>query len=171
MGKWKFAGAGLVLLAAGACSSDGAGDTTFLCPNVVVLAEASSIILQGSGTGASYTAHIAEATRECRLEGGTIFLDIKLWIKGERSDDTTMAELTLPYFVTSTERDRRVIQKLRYDRLLVFVKGASHAAGSESIANIQIPIEQGKDSWNYEIVVGFQLTREQLEYNRARMAR
>lgn len=74
---------------------------------------------------------------------------------------------TYPYFVAVTRRNGKVLARETFSSEASF-RGGNVAAKSELVNRITIPRADGSISGvNFEIVVGFELTNEQLEFNRA----
>lgn len=73
-----------------------------------------------------------------------------------------------PYFVTVTRRDRNVLAKEVYPLKVSFPNGKDIVRMTEKIDGIVIPRATGTVSGtNFEVIVGFDLTPEQLAYNRS----
>jgi hypothetical protein len=73
----------------------------------------------------------------------------------------------VPFFFTIVGPDGSIRAKEVFDSPIEFQKGRRRAGVFEEIEQV---IELGKEETgaSYEIIVGFQLTREQLERNRKR---
>ena len=75
---------------------------------------------------------------------------------------------TYTYFVSATRRDRNVLAKEDYSVNVKFPKGASVVRRTEKVDGIIIPRATGTVSGtNFEIITGFELTPDQLAYNRS----
>ena len=84
--------------------------------------------------------------------------------KGEAA---TSERHAYPYFVAVTRRNGKVLAK-EYFTVEAEFKGGKLAGKTESFSRIEIPrLDESIAGSNFEIVVGFDLTPEQLEFNRA----
>ena len=74
---------------------------------------------------------------------------------------------TYNYWVAVTRRDVTVLAKKPYSIKVEFPKGAQRMAVTETIERIVIPRANADTSGaNFEILAGFDLTKEQIEFNR-----
>jgi hypothetical protein len=98
--------------------------------------------------------------------------------KGETADSTadvtfiatraqagTDASYKVPYFVAVTQADRVVTKQVR-SLIVSFPAGQTSVSIDESIADIHLKTDRDKKPYDYQILVGLQLTKEQLDYNR-----
>ena len=85
--------------------------------------------------------------------------------KGPKAQGSSRA---YPVFVTVTRRDRTVLAKERFDVNVTFPPGMDTVRMTEKIPGIVIPRANDTVSGtNFEVVVGFDLTPEQVAYNRS----
>jgi hypothetical protein len=74
---------------------------------------------------------------------------------------------TYNYWVAVTRRDVTVLAKKPYSIKVQFPKGAERMAVTETIEQIVIPRANPNTSGaNFEVLAGFDLTKEQIEFNR-----
>ena len=72
------------------------------------------------------------------------------------------------YFVSVTRRDRSVLAKDISTIRVKFPKGADTVTRRETVTGIVIPrASETVSGTNFEVIVGFELTPEQLAYNRS----
>ena len=144
----------------------GGGTASLLpCPQVAVLQQAQTLasFLPGRSDVAAQitTAQITGVAGSCTLEKQQHLLEVKfqagfLASKGPASNG---APLTLPYFVAITEGDN-VIAKTDYTIALAFDGNASTAQAVSK--PIRIKLSSDRDSSDVQILVGFELTPDQL---------
>ena len=71
-------------------------------------------------------------------------------------------------FVTVTRRDRSVLAKERFDVNVTFPAGQDIVRITEKVPGIVIPrANETVSGTNFEVIVGFDLTPEQIAYNRS----
>lgn len=74
------------------------------------------------------------------------------------------AALSLPYFVAVVRDNSEIVAKRIYEARLDFSGGADRAGRREILRQVLPTIEQAR-RYDYEIVLGFQLTPEDVAYN------
>ncbi len=140
------------------------------CPYVSVLWDASRYVeMKGAVTSANagFTGEIQGVDAECAYEGDkpiTVKLTPRFAFgKGPKADGNTKQYI---YWVAVTRRNVAVINKERF-ALPVTFSGTDRVAVADHVDNIVIPRASDKISGsNFEILIGFELTADQLAYNR-----
>lgn len=143
------------------------------CPSVGSIYDVARYVKFADGTDELYpniefTAEVSDVRLFCRYvedEPMEVELDIDFAFgKGQSADSDSH---TYPYFVTVTRRSGKVLAKQTFDVTANF-KGNRVAGKTEAVNNIVIPrIDESISGANFEILVGFELTPEQLTFNRA----
>jgi hypothetical protein len=157
-----------VLLLAG-CTTDKAGN----CPAVTSLVEtAVATVFRQEGvadpSNILYTVEITGMTSSCDVDklADNANTNIDISFRATRAPDGAAAHYKVPYFVAITQSDRIVAKKI-YTVEFDFAPGAATASFTDSIGSAQIEVAKDKKTFDYNILVGLQLTRAQLAYNRA----
>ncbi len=142
------------------------------CPSVSVLPNADSITIFQEGPGRDlvdvlYEGVIAPVSGECLYENDDTELLVELIlrigaIKGPAARSQTQE---FPFFVAIADPDKRILNKKVLISPIEVGEGRRRGAVQEEIVQ-RIPLPTGRTGRNYTIVLGFQLTKEQLEYNR-----
>ncbi len=143
------------------------------CPSVGSIYDVARYVKFADGSdelypNIEYTAEIVDVRLFCRYvddEPMQVELDIDFAFgKGHSAGGDAH---TYPYFVSVTRRSGKVLGKQSFDVSTDF-KGDRVAAKSDSVNNIVIPrIDESISGANFEVLVGFELTPEQLAFNRA----
>jgi hypothetical protein len=156
---------GLTILALllGGCQ----GYFTGPCPAAGVLADTDRIDLADSSGRLAYQAEMLGARSTCRYTARDAFeaeLELHVAVRGLEGAG---GRAVLPYFVAVTAADRQVVR--REARTVAIELGAGRRTVERvRIEDIRITVAEGMTGADYEILVGFQLTPEQLARNRAR---
>lgn len=113
-------------------------------------------------------ARIAQTGRSCAYNGQSVTVDTALSFQSAlgpkaRSSDTPF--INYPYFVAVAEPGGRIMGKEVFGAALNFGPGQTHKTHQENLRQI-IPLPSRAQGAGYRIMVGFQLTPEQLSYNR-----
>ena len=165
-----FGATALVVLSLTGCSSDTPKVPT--CPSAAVIAPASTLTTFKPGmhddpTGELYTVGIANVKTDCTLDAdnGTTDSTLALRFTAKRAPAPEAASYRVPYFV-AVALEGKVLAKRDIWVNFGFAPGAATAVFGDEVASTVINLENGKKPYDYEIVVGLQLTHDQLEYNK-----
>ena len=137
------------------------------CPAASALVDtATDPVWQGNPASYLYFVQIVNTKRDCDIEkyskNVTSSLDIsfRAWRRPGPA-----ATYTVPIYVAITT-EGRVLNKRTYSVQFSFTPNQTLTEFSQSIDSIPLTVEQDKRAADYGILVGFQLTRAQLDYNR-----
>ncbi len=140
------------------------------CPVAFSLYEASRLVeFHGDETFANvgFTAEIDKVRSLCRYVGDQpIRADLTLDIAFGRGPAANGATATYEYFVAVTRKDIEIIEKEVFPITVTFPQGVNIVELTENVGEIIIPrANENTSGANFEIVVGFELTKEQLVFN------
>ena len=142
------------------------------CPTVGVLAGADSItVFKGKGhdlTDVVLKAEIDKAVTTCEYDTGdhTISVDIAFNGSAEMGPAATSSDMNLKGFLAITRTDGKLVNKDVYDIPISFDKGTRQMRFLKSIDGTVVPYGGSVNGSIYEMLVGFQVTKEQLDFNR-----
>jgi len=167
-------------LAAGllaACSSlsviglgEDEGEKVQLCPAASILGNAERVaqFKQGSGRDlidVMFQAEIGKLNMSCRYLKGRVVTDISFELIAERGPAARSHTGEFDYFVAISDAKGRVLAKENFHSKIAFPENRRSAGILEEIEQ-SIPLRKDEDGGGYEILVGFQLTEEQMKFNR-----
>lgn len=141
------------------------------CPSAYALADASRLVqIRGAETLANvgFTGEIIGVRSFCRYHNDEpIIADLEIDFGFGRGPAAGDSSHTYRYFVAVTRADEAVIHK-EYFQTRANFGGGDRVYQTETIDYIKIPRANEETSGaNFEIIVGFELTPEELEFNRA----
>ena len=142
------------------------------CPTVGVLAGTDRItVFNGSGrdlTDVVLTAEIDKAATTCEYDTDdhTISVDIAFNGSAEMGPAATSSDMNLKGFLAITRTDGKLVNKTVYDIPLSFDKNTRKMRFLKSIDGTVVPYGGTVNGSIYEMLVGFQVTKEQLDDNR-----
>jgi hypothetical protein len=115
-----------------------------------------------------FTGEMQGVTGLCRyLDSDPIAMSIEIDMAFGRGPASTSDRQTYRYWVAVTRRGRAPIEKAFFDVDVRFPRNQAVVSKRESIEHIVIPRANPDTSGeNFEILVGFELTPEQLQFNR-----
>jgi hypothetical protein len=161
---------GLVAVSLAGCHTD----RSAVCPTMTALVQASemSIFVPKATPDPShllYTVEIASVKGDCdvdkKLTDAKIGLEVHF--RATRAPSGAAAEYSAPYFVAVTEGTDRVLIKKNFTVRFAFAPGQAATDFSDSVAAIEVKPQGEKKPFDYQVLAGLQLTKEQLEYNRS----
>jgi hypothetical protein len=117
---------------------------------------------------ALYTAKIADVTGSCSFDkkGKTSNSDVDISFTATRASGGEAAQYTVPYFIAVTQSNR-VITREERSVTIAFESGATTASAEDKVSDIALVTDGQLKPYDYQILVGFKLTKQQLDYNRS----
>jgi hypothetical protein len=141
------------------------------CPRVVVLRDAAQAVEFRPG-GSDLTDMVARATFG-DFEGGCEYYDegvtvnLTLTLFSELGPAARSREAEFQYFVAILDPQQTVLEKEVFATTFTFPEGRNVVAVPEDVIP-RIPLDRLATGPAYNVVLGFQLSEEQLDYNRRR---
>ena len=145
------------------------------CPATAVLGDAAIVTklkpgspLQPNPANVVFTAEMAQSKLQCdyNREANKLSVDISFGIRAARGAAAQGPDPQLSFFVAIVDVDNNVISKKVFQAVPA-MGGKPQNTFTESINSFAIPLAMDKRPADYEILTGFQLTPEELAYNRA----
>ena len=142
------------------------------CPEVLVLAEAETVTLFAGGVNSTRPRDVIARGRignfsgRCEYTTSSVQMDLDLQIIAERGPALAADVVSLPYFITVLNPEEQVIGREVFD-LQVALEGQNFGVRGEELAQT-ITLPRGPQSGPfYQVIVGFQLSDAQLQFNRS----
>jgi hypothetical protein len=135
------------------------------CPHIGLLADAAKLTDFEGATSAQFQASLGGEALQCVIKDGVVHMRVKFKVAGTLQAKASTDTRKVPYFI-AVMQGSRVLAKQVYSVEIPFTGGARTVSVEERINRVDIPIEKGWASDDYEVMLGFQLTREQVAYNR-----
>jgi hypothetical protein len=161
------AGLGALFLLAG-CNQA----VVVLCPSAAILADTASETVFRPGapqdlSGVAYTAAVTDVKTDCTFDRqlGETFSTVDISFRATRAPSPDAARYSLVYFLTVNSGER-VLNKKQFTVRFDFAPGATVATADVSPDRTIVNLERGLLPTDYQLLTGFQLTPEQLAYNR-----
>ncbi|MEO1040009.1 MAG: hypothetical protein AAFX09_10720 [Pseudomonadota bacterium] len=145
------------------------------CPNALSLYDAHRLVeFPGSDEllyeNIGFTGEILNVASLCRYSGeraGPIDNEMAIRFAFGRGPAAVGDSRVYRYFITVTRRDMAVIDRFEYEIPVTFEPGQDRVVVIEEIDRLSIPrLDETTSGANFEILVGFVLTDEQIEFNR-----
>lgn len=142
------------------------------CPAAAILADASSLVAFGPAatrdtSNQLYRIAATNVITDCDADkvASTATSSIRIHFRASRLVTAPELQYTLPYFVSVTLGDQ-IIFKQMHALQFTFAAGQAVTDATDSVGSILINVAKDKKPADYEILVGLQLSKEQLDYNR-----
>lgn len=144
------------------------------CPRVSVLQDASlaTQFRPGGGrdlTDVAYEAEISQQAMGCAYERNQSAVTVTTAVRvvATRGPALQGNDVNLVYFVAVVDKEQNIVGRERFATQLTFSQGQRRAGAAEEIEQV-IPIRSGGRGFDYEVLVGFELQPDQLQFNRER---
>lgn len=159
----------IVAASLAACSTDKTGD----CPTMTGVTDASvkTVFRPGANPDPAnvlYTAEVASVTGGCDMDKKpphTTDAKLTITFRATRAASGGEAHYVVPYFVAVTE-GARILARTNYTTTLSFESGQTAATATETVESVHIDPAKDKQPYDYQILVGLQLTKAEVDYNR-----
>lgn len=145
-----------------------------MCPAANVLANTASLTVFKSGmendpSGELYTVEVTGVRLSCSFDKdeGTTDSDIEISLRAKRAPNGDTSNHTVPYYVVSVLNGTTILDKHIYATTFSFQPGAAMTQFTAEVPSSVVHLANGKRPYEYGMLVGLQLTREQLDYARA----
>lgn len=162
-----------LLLALGGCSSPTTESAIPACPRVGILSDAATMVQFQPGNGRDpsdvlFEAEMAGVVGECIYDRRrtNVTIDMKLRINGARGPADRNRTGDFTYFIAILDQTSEVVARQEFRSRLDFPPNVARVATVEELEQ-KIPLPNGKAGSDFEVLVGFKLTPDQLERNRA----
>jgi len=161
----------LVALILGACSFLDSS-TPPPCPNVSILAGSERLVLFKPGPGRDIIdilveADISNLRAACEYDDLRVDVESAFEIIAARGPKAETSRVIIVFFAAIIDPNGRVIAKETFESRVEFPQNRRRVGVREQVIQ-QIPLTKLTDGRDYQVLVGFQLTPDQLEYNQSR---
>lgn len=175
MRRWIFVG--LATLAVAGCSSTSDLPPTN-CPRITILQDGADLTRFRPDSGQDLTVMVADARIQglnARCDygrgGRTVEVNLTVGFEVERGP-AARGPVALPWFVAVTDAaDENIIERRAYEMMVTFPANVNRSRTSSPPVRMTFPIGEGRRITDYNVRVSFQLTEQELAYNRRRGVR
>ena len=162
MNSTTWFGLAVAALAAGSLTTAAAAER---CPHLSLLADASRLTdFEGAGN-AQFHATLGGEALQCVVKDHVVHTRLKFKVTADLKSGAKPDTRKVPYFV-AVMQGSQVLAKEVYSVDIPFSGRARKVSVEERVNRVDIPLAQGKAAGDYQVMIGFQLTREQVDYNR-----
>lgn len=147
------------------------------CPDYRIPAEAANLVAFREGPGRDLTdvdhqGRIVNVRLACAHEidedtgTGMVEVDVTPILAVERGPADTDKQATYPYFIAVTDTEQNILFRERLTQKAAFTGNRTRQVFGAQKSTLEIPLSKDKRGKDYIVYVGFDLDREQVEFNR-----
>lgn len=172
----KVAALGLLAASLAACSTPDVAPPP--CPEVVIPSDGSKLTRFKTGPGRDiidvmFEATVTEYAEACEYNidetgAGDVTVYIAPLIETERGPADQQGQATYEYFLAVLDSNKKVLEKARFPITIPFSQNMTRVRWQLKEPNvITIPLAAGQNGADFQVFIGLQLTRAELEYQRS----
>lgn len=165
-----LAALGATALTVAACSGSSKTEAELGCPKVMSPPETQIIALFGpnghDARDVMVGGRIRNISSKCVPEKVGIAVQTQIDFEAQRTNPS-ITDATLPYFVALLDPDTHVLDEQGYKLDIKFLPGESYRRSFPEKITVHLPLKNKAGGSAYTVVVGFQLTPDQIAFNRA----
>jgi hypothetical protein len=169
--------AAILVLTVAACTMFQEEEPPPPCPRISIRGDAATITKFRPGPGRDltdvlYEGVVTNVTGRCTYANGgkganrALSMKVVLVIEAARGPANRDGRAAFSYFVGITDSSRNVLNKERFNVRMLFPGNRTRLVITDDPVTLEIPVKAGQSGRDFTIFVGFQLSREDLEYNR-----
>jgi hypothetical protein len=166
---FRFLGCLSVIALALTLAGCGGGSTEELtCPAAAVAPDLDAVAIFPPGSDSDpanlqAAGKIFAITRQCESEKGGILINAVITINAVRQTPQVQ-RVEYVYFVAVIDSDRKILNEQRFTLAALF--GSSDIRQYNEKISVHLPLDHVSSGDGYTVVTGFQLTPDQLDFNR-----
>jgi len=145
-----------------------------MCPAANVLANTAALTafkkgMEGDPSGELYTVEMTGVSLTCSFdkENGATDSDVQISFRARHAPSGDTSNYTVPYYIASVLNGSTILDKHIYATVFSFQPGETTATFTAEVPSTVIHFANGKKPYEYGLLAGLQLTREQLDYSKA----
>jgi hypothetical protein len=143
------------------------------CPSASAIVDTTIATVFKTGATADpanilYTVEVTGVTAICDVDKQALNSDssVEISFRATRAPNGAAVSYQVPYFVAISQSDRLLAKRV-YVANFSFEPGETSTTFSQSVGSVDVSAGKDKKTFDYVILAGIQLTKEQLQYNRA----
>lgn len=152
-----------------------AAEAALRCPKVSIVRDLASVTQFRPGrrdqTDIVSRAVLADYAGNCDYRKNGVTVNLNLTLVAERGPAMQGNQANYRYFVAVTRPGEEVpVSKTEFDTTVDFPAGQNRAGNREELAPV-IPLPEDANAKDWQVIVGFQLSEDQLRYNLANVTK
>ena len=141
-----------------------------ICPSVGLVKDTTTLTRFREGgtydTGdVLYSAFLSNMSSNCMLDGNEVVSDVAFDVTGVKGPASGTDQISLPYFVAVTTQGGGILSKQVYNSVIDLSRDGRGTVREH--LNLHLDARGTKDLHEFEVLIGFQLSDDDLVYNLA----
>jgi hypothetical protein len=171
MGRGLAAGCAVVLLAGlSGCGLFSSSAPQYDCPATAAVGDAAALnkFRDGPGrdlTDVRYTVRLVDVQAKCSYDSKGVTVQMLAGFALELGPANPDRNASYQFFVAITDPAHEIVAKRIFNTSLAFPSNVGYVEHREELHQ-RIPLPKGGAAADYQIIVGLQLTEDELDYNR-----
>ncbi len=169
----KTAAAATGLLILSACAQF--EEEVSLCPNAAVLEAPGELVRfkEGAATGPEnvlFRTKMKYVSGVCDFDEKSIDMELSVAMEAKRGAANADGKAQFTFFIAIIDIDRKILMREEFPLIAVFEKDDDDINFAENLT-LTIPRREGLSPTDYTVYLGYEMTPEELAYNRRRQKR
>jgi hypothetical protein len=168
-----FAAALSVLsLTLGGCGIINNEGSPYVCPNTAILEGPGELVRFTAGSASapndvSFRTKMKMVSGTCDVDEKNISMELYIAMETLRGPANTKGEAQFAYFVAILDKDKKILTRTKFPMIAKFKRDETKLEFTEPVT-VTIPRKKNTLPEDYMVYMGFEMTPEELAYNRNR---
>jgi len=160
------------VLASGGCAVFSSGSPN-ICPPTAILDDAGEFVrfAPGSTQGPGdvvFSARMKYISGVCDVDEKEVVMELNTWMEAARGPTNESGEMSFAYFVAILGKDKNVMTRVKFPTIAKFQGRETKLAFSDAVT-VTIPRKEGDVPKDYIVYIGYEMTPDELAYNRKKI--
>lgn len=145
------------------------------CPNAAILEAPGELVRFNDGATAGpenvlFRTKMKYVSGVCDFDEKSIDMELSVAMEAKRGAANADGKAQFTFFIAIIDIDRKILMREEFPLIAVFEKGDDDVNFSENLT-LSIPRKEGLAPTDYSVYLGFEMTPDELAYNRRRQKR
>jgi hypothetical protein len=144
-----------------------------ICPTTAILDDAGELVRFANGVpkgpvDVAFTAHMKYISGVCDVDEKNVVMELNTWMDATRGPSNKGGQVKFAYFVAILGRDKTVLTRTKFPMIAKF-QGRETKLDFSDTVTVTIPRKTGDVPKDYIVYVGYEMTPDELAYNRKKL--
>jgi len=160
------------VLATGGCAiiNEGSPKT---CPATAILDDAGELVRFAPATAKGpgdvvFSARMKYISGVCDVSEKEVVMELDTWMETSRGPSNESGQIKFAYFVAILGKDKTVLTRVKFPMIAKF-QGRETKLDFGDAVTVTIPRKQGDTPKDYVVYLGYEMTPDELAYNRKKL--
>ena len=162
----------IAVLAEGGCGVLSEGSPA-VCPVTAILDDAGELVRfksnpPGGPADVDFNARMKYISGVCDVTEKEVTMELNTWMLATRGPANTSGQVNFAYFVAILGKDKTVLTRTKFPMIAKFQRRETKLDFADAVT-VTIPRKQGDVPKDYIVYLGFEMTPDELAYNRKKL--